>query len=114
MTTVTKRDLVHEVSKKHNLSQQRTAEVVNSFIACIAETLTEGKDVTLRKFGTFSLVVAKAKKGRNPNQPDIEISIPERATLKFKPSEELKGAVEKLAVKSLKDKPKTTPQEEED
>jgi nucleoid DNA-binding protein len=106
MTTVTKRDLVHEVSKKHNLSQQRTAEIVNTFIGCIAETLAEGKDVTLRKFGTFSLVVAKAKKGRNPNVPDVEISIPERATLKFKPSEELKESVEKLEVGAIKDRPK--------
>jgi nucleoid DNA-binding protein len=102
MTTVTKRDLVQEVSKKHQLSQQLVADVFGSLLTEISSALGAGSEVTLRKFGTFSLAVAKAKKGRNPNRPDVEISIPERAVLKFRAAEELKEMIEKLDVQALK------------
>jgi nucleoid DNA-binding protein len=102
MTTVTKRDLVLEVSQKHNISQQLAADVVNTLIASVSETLARGQEVTLRKFGTFSLTIAKAKKGRNPHRPDVEIAIPERVALKFRPSEELKEAIEKIQVEKIK------------
>jgi nucleoid DNA-binding protein len=102
MTTVTKRDLVQEVSKRSNVSQQLVAEIAASLLGSIVDHLSKGEEVTLRRFGTFSLAVAKAKKGRNPNRPEIEIAIPERATLKFRAAEELKEAVERLNVALLK------------
>jgi nucleoid DNA-binding protein len=102
MTTVTKRDLVLEVSQKHQISQQLAGEIVNTFIASVSDTLGNGQEVTLRKFGTFSLCIAKAKKGRNPHRPEVEIAIPERVALKFRPSEELKESIELLKVSKLR------------
>jgi nucleoid DNA-binding protein len=101
MATVTKRDLVLELTKAHTISQQLATDVINTFIAYMNEALVRGDEVTLRKFGSFTIHVTKEKKGRNPNKPSVEITIPARATLKFRPSEELKDAIAELDITSL-------------
>jgi len=52
--------------------------------------------VVLRNFGTFEIRVAKAKIGRNPNNPEKDVPIPARAIVKFKPGKELKEKVATL------------------
>ena len=45
--------------------------------------------------------VRKSRKGRNPNKPQDEVIIPERAVVKFRAGKELKEQVEKLDTKKL-------------
>ncbi len=85
MATVTKRDMVVELSNKTGLRQQDVFSVVDG--------LAEGHDVTLRGFGTFELRVAKSKIGRNPNQPGSEVTIPARGVVRLRPGKELKARV---------------------
>ena len=101
MSNITKRDLVVELSDRTGQTQAEVLEVFQAALELIAEKLSAGDDVTLRRFGTFELRMAKAKVGRNPNKPGTEMHIPARTVVKFKPGKELKdqvsAAVPKLA-----------------
>lgn len=93
MATVTKRDIVVELSNKTGLRQQDVFSVVDGLIEVLSSSLAEGNNVTLRGFGTFELRVAKSKVGRNPNRPGSEVTIPARCVVKLRPGKELKARV---------------------
>ena len=93
MPNITKRDLVVELSNRTSQTQGLVFELLQSTLDLITEQLAAGNDVTLRRFGTFELRVAKAKVGRNPNKQGSEMQIPARTVVKFKPGTELKDQV---------------------
>ena len=66
------------------------------FLDNITSHLAQNNEVVLRNFGTFEVRVAKAKIGRNPNNPEKDVPIPARAIVKFKPGKELKVKVATL------------------
>ena len=96
MATVTKRELVNDLSNQTGLKQQDAATFVDAFIDLVGKRLAEGHDVTFRTFGTFEIRVAKAKIGRNPNKPGAEVRIPDRCVVRFKPGRELKNSIATL------------------
>lgn len=102
MATVTKRDMITELSDLTGLKHHQVAEVLDGLIELIAKKNEAGHDVTFRKFGTFEVCVAKSKIGRNPNKPKDEVLIPDRCVVRFKPGRELKERVAKLPPESLK------------
>ncbi|MEG1979889.1 MAG: HU family DNA-binding protein [Victivallaceae bacterium] len=93
---MTKRDLVVKISKETNLIQNDIAFVIQKTLDYISEELTAGNTIELRNFGVFEIKVRKSRKGRNPNKPQNEVVIPERAVVKFRAGKELKHEVEKL------------------
>jgi nucleoid DNA-binding protein len=93
MSTVTKRDLIVELSNRTGLTQTQTFDFFQKAVDLIAEELGKGNEVTLRRFGTFEVRLSKVKIGRNPNKPGSEIQIPPRAVVKFRPGNELKELV---------------------
>lgn len=93
---MTKRDLVVKIAKEVNLIQSDVAKVVQKTLDYIADELVNGNAIELRNFGVFEIKVRKSRKGRNPNQPQNEVIIPERAVVKFRAGKELKEEVEKL------------------
>ncbi len=93
---MTKRDLVVKFSKETNLIQNDIAFVIQKTLDYISEELTAGNTIELRNFGVFEIKVRKSRKGRNPNKPQNEVVIPERAVVKFRAGKELKREVEKL------------------
>jgi nucleoid DNA-binding protein len=92
---MTKRDLVIKISEETGQIQQKVREVVQRTLDHISEAVAAGKTVELRKFGVFKVKVRKARIGRNPHQPDKDVSIPQRAVVKFKPGKEMREAVSK-------------------
>ncbi|MCP3968181.1 MAG: integration host factor subunit beta [Lentisphaerae bacterium] len=98
---MTKRDLVVKISKEAGLIQNNVAVVVQKTLDYIADELAKGNTIELRNFGVFEVKVRKSRKGRNPNQPQNEVVIPERAVVKFRAGKELKEEVEKLNPKDL-------------
>lgn len=106
MATVTKRDLVFEVTNISGLTQQQASDALEALVEVLTRKLQNGEDVTLRRFGVFRLTVSKAKKGRNPRTPDVEITIPERCTLRFRPSMEVRTAVRELNPEVIKSRPR--------
>ena len=98
---MTKRDLVVKIAKETGIIQSDVADIVQMTLDNIAQELVEGRDIELRNFGVFEIKVRKSRKGRNPNQPQNEVVIPERAVVKFRAGKELKEAVEKLDPKGF-------------
>src|SRR5436189_2509024 len=94
--TLTKRDLVIRISNETGLIQQQVLDVLQKTLDYIAEALAKGDKVELRNFGVFEVKVRKARIGRNPNAPETDVPIPERAVVKFKPGKEMREEVIKL------------------
>ena len=98
--TLTKRDLVIRISNETGLIQQQVLDVLQKTLDYIAEALAKGDKVELRNFGVFEVKVRKARIGCNPNAPETDVSIPERAVVKFKPGKEMRADVLRLSPKS--------------
>ena len=103
--TLTKRDLVVRISDETGLKQQQTFSVVQRTLDYIAEALGKGDKVELRNFGVFEVKIRKARVGRNPNAPAVDVPIPQRAVVKFKAGKEMRAAVLKLSPKALSPQP---------
>ncbi len=101
MATITKREIVSDLSDQTGLTQSDVSTIVEAFISLVGKRLAEGNDVTFRTFGTFEVRLAKAKIGRNPNRPDHEVRIPDRCVVRFKPGKELKASVAELPPEKL-------------
>lgn len=99
---MTKRDLVVRISKETDIIQTAVAEIVQKALDYMADELAEGNTLEFRNFGVFEVKVRKSRKGRNPNKPEDEVIIPERAVAKFRAGKELKKRIEKLDTSKLK------------
>ncbi len=95
--TLTKRDLVVRISSETGLVQQQVLDVVQKTLDYIADALAKGEKVELRNFGVFEVKVRKARVGRNPNSPERDVPIPQRAVVKFKAGKEMRAEVLKLS-----------------
>jgi nucleoid DNA-binding protein len=96
MATITKRDLVIRTSNKTGLTQQEVYGVIQETLESMTEALASGDTIALRNFGTFEVRVTKAKVGRNPKNPQIDVRIPPRAVVKFKPGKVMKDKVARI------------------
>ena len=96
---MTKRDLVVRIARETDLVQNDVAEIVQKTLDYITEELIAGRSIELRNFGVFEIKVRNERKGRNPNKPKIEVTIPERAVVKFRAGKELRERISKLATK---------------
>ena len=94
--TITKRDLVINISNQTGLTQQEVYDVVQKFLDSVTEELAQGNSVVMRNFGAFQVKEVKGKIGRNPKNPAKEVPIPARAVVKFKPGKEMKDKVARL------------------
>lgn len=97
---MTKRDLVIRISNETGLVQQQVLSIVQKTLDYISEAVSQGKTVELRNFGVFEVKIRKARVGRNPNQPEKDVPIPQRAVVKFKAGKEMREAVLKLSPKN--------------
>ncbi len=102
--TVTKRKLVMEITKEIEaealasdkglpLTQLQVFSVLQKTLDHIFQSMVDGLKVELRNFGVFECKLRKARVGRNPNAPETDVPIPQRAVVKFKPGKEMRQAV---------------------
>ena len=96
MSTITKRDLVVQISNETGLTQQQVFDVVQKTLDAVTVELAQGNTVVMRNFGTFEVRQTKAKVGRNPKDPGRDVPIPPRAVVKFKPGKEMKEKVARI------------------
>lgn len=99
---LTKRDIVLEIFDKTNYPQKSIKEIVQLTLDSVADALRLGKTVELRNFGIFKVQVRKKRIGRNPNQPETDVIIPDRVIIKFEAGKELKKSLRELDVEVLK------------
>ena len=98
---MTKRDLVMRISEETGMVQQHVLDIVQKTLDHIAEAVAKGETVELRNFGVFEVKIRKARVGRNPNAPETDVPIPERAVVKFKAGKEMRDNVLKLSRQEL-------------
>ena len=94
--TLTKRDLVIRISNETGLVQREVFDVIQKMLDHISECLANGDKVELRNFGVFEVKTRKARVGRNPKDPAIDVPIPARSVVKFKAGKEMRTDVIKL------------------
>ena len=94
--TITKRDLVVDISNQTGMTQNEVYDVVQKFLDLVTHELAQGNPVVMRNFGAFQVREVKGKIGRNPKNPSIPVPIPPRAIVKFKPGKEMKEKVARL------------------
>ena len=82
---MTKRDLIVRIADETGLIQQDVQAVLQKSLDYIIDALAEDEAVEFRNFGVFEIRTRKERIGRNPNQPDHVVTIPERKVVKFKP-----------------------------
>jgi nucleoid DNA-binding protein len=105
--TLTKRDLVIRISEETGLIQSQVQDVVQKTLDYITEALAKGDKVEIRNFGVFEVKVRKARIGRNPNAPAVDVPIPERPVVKFKAGKEMRAGLRKLPVKPASPPPQS-------
>ncbi len=88
-----KGDLVNKIAEETSLSKAQSGEALNAVLDSISDALEAGDKVTLIGFGTFSVSLRKERQGRNP-QTGENITIPAKASVKFKPGKELSESVD--------------------
>ena len=75
---LTKRDIVLDIYQKTSYPQKEVKEVVQLTLDAIARALSSGQNVELRNFGVFEIQVRKARIGRNPNKPEIDVDFADK------------------------------------
>ncbi|MEM1299584.1 MAG: integration host factor subunit alpha [Pseudomonadota bacterium] len=90
--TMTRSDLSEAVYREIGLSRNESAELVESILTRIANSLVQGDTVKISSFGTFAVREKNERMGRNPKTGQ-EVPIPPRRVLVFRPSHILKDRV---------------------
>ena len=101
MSNLTKREIVLEIYRKSGFPQQQIVDTVQQTLDIIQKALANGRNVELRNFGVLEVQVRKQRIGRNPNKPEAEVVIPQRAVVKFKSGKILKQQLKKLDLAKL-------------
>ena len=95
-SNLTKRDIVLSIYDRTSFPQKEVRDVVQLTLDTIASALSQGRNVELRNFGVFEVQKRKARIGRNPNKPETDVIIPNRAVIKFKAGKELKAELKSI------------------
>ncbi len=82
-------DKVHEVVGGTRADAERAVETL---ISCVADSLKEGKEVSIAGLGIFATKTRNARTGRNPRTGE-SIDIPSMRVPKFRAAKALKDSV---------------------
>lgn len=82
---MTKADIVNEISEKTGIEKIVVQTTVEAFMKSIRTSMTEGKNVYLRGFGTFVVKKRAEKIGRNISK-NTTVVIPAHFIPAFKPA----------------------------
>ena len=101
MANLTKREIVLQIYQKSGFPQKQIVDTVQQTLDIIQEALAAGRNVELRNFGVLEVQIRKQRIGRNPNKPEAEVVIPQRAVVKFKSGKILKQQLRGLNLSQL-------------
>ncbi len=80
--TITRADLAEVVYRELGLSHTESAEIVDTFVEEIVQSLENNDSVKLSSFGTFRIREKNARVGRNPKTKE-EMPISARKVVTF-------------------------------
>jgi len=87
-----KAELIEAMANESGLTKADAKKALDAFIKSTGGALSKGDRVALVGFGSFSVSMREARKGRNP-QTGQEITIAAKKVIKFKPGNELAESV---------------------
>lgn len=90
--TLTRMDLSEAVFREVGLSRNESADLVETVLRHVSDSLAGGETVKISSFGTFSVRDKGARVGRNPKTGE-EVPIQPRRVLSFRPSHLMKDRV---------------------
>src|SRR3954451_22238146 len=90
--TVTKKEIVKQISERNGLTQLKTKDIVQQTFDAIVETLIEVGRIELRNFGVFEVKMRKARKARNPRTGE-KVDVEPKKVVTFKPGKEMEERV---------------------
>ena len=90
--TLTRKDLVEVLAKKHDLPKSRVDALVVDLLEDVTKALKKGHKVALSQFGIFEVKKRPARKGRNP-ATGAAIKIPAKKVVKFRVAKAAKDAI---------------------
>lgn len=82
---MTKAEIVNQIAKATGIEKVTVQTVVESFMECVKDSLSKGKPVYLRGFGSFIIKHRAQKAARNITQKTT-VTIPEHNIPAFKPA----------------------------
>lgn len=87
-----KAQLVEKVAQKTKTTKQMSEQILDATLEVIQKAVSQGDEVKLVGFGTFSRSVRKQRKGRNPKTGE-PVEIPKAKVPKFRPGKEFKDKI---------------------
>lgn len=87
-----KAELVTAIASKTKVSRTQVEAYLDVTLSIIQKTVSNGEEVKLVGFGSFSKSVRKAKTGRNPKTGQT-IKVPVTNVPRFKPGKDFKDSV---------------------
>jgi len=90
--TMTKADLIEEVTRVAELPRKESEMVVETIFDSIIEALQKSDKIEIRGFGSFRTRQRRGRIGRNP-KTGAKVEVPPKKIPFFKPSKELKDFV---------------------
>ena len=77
-------ELLQKMCNLHpNIIRRDMEKILEIIFLEITETLSEGKNIEIRGFGTYKIVKRKARIGRNPKNSEL-VQIPKKKAIKWK------------------------------
>ena len=89
---LTKARLVEIFHNRIGLSKKEAADLLETVLDTMCNTLERGEKIKISGFGNFEVRDKSARRGRNP-QTNEEIIISRRRVVVFKPSQVLRSAL---------------------
>src|ERR1700678_836116 len=90
--TMTKADLVEEVTQLGDLTRRDGEMIVDTIFDSVIHALRTGDKIEIRGFGSFRIRQRKPRTGRNP-KTGAKVDVPAKRVPYFKPSKELRDLV---------------------
>ena len=87
-----KSELISEIAENSGLTKKDSECALDAIIESITKALSDGEEVKLVGFGTFSVAKRDATTARNPRTGE-EIKVAAKTVAKFKPGQGLKDSV---------------------
>ncbi len=92
MKTITRADVAETIYEEIGLSRKDSNDILDMMLDEIVKELSNGNDVKLSSFGTFSLRDKKERSGRNP-KTGVAAVISSRRVISFKPSQTMRKII---------------------
>ena len=93
MATITKKELVEQISDASGESRAVVKRVVQTFLDSVVIELAKGNRLEFREFGVFEVKQRQRRMAQNPRTLE-RVEVPPKRTVKFKSGRSMRNALE--------------------